>query len=87
MEFPIYAKHPDHSVWYEIRTKAFFIEMKRLGVSKAPLPDYYMRSEVKAEDYSTALYIQDLLDAISKGELTQISAQEFQALGNPNMQG
>lgn len=86
MEFPIYAKHPDHSVWYEILSAHHFNEKKRLGPSKYPLQDYYVHSEVNALDYSTALYIQDLLDAISRKELIQVSAQEFHALGNPNLQ-
>ena len=69
MEFPIYAQHPDGSVWYKILSPKHFLEWKRLGASKHPQADTYIKSEVVAEDYSTALYVQDLLNSIEEGQL------------------
>jgi hypothetical protein len=85
MEFPLYAKHKDNSVYYEILSSRVFNEKKRLGSSKDPLPDTFIVSQITSEDYSTSLYIQDLIDSILQDELIQISASEYEMAGNPNL--
>jgi|GEM_PF-2629483 len=85
MEFPVYACHKDYSVFYQIISKHHFIEKKRLGAAKFPLAETYMVNEIRAEDYSTALYILDLLHSIEKGELISCTASEFLARGNPHI--
>ncbi|NND93642.1 MAG: hypothetical protein HKN45_02190 [Flavobacteriales bacterium] len=77
MDFPIFASHPNGSVWYQILSPDHFIEWKRLGPSKYPQPDNYIRTETKAKDYSMVLYIHDLLQSIAEGELTQVDLDAF----------
>lgn len=79
MEFPIHAKHPDGSVWYKIISTHHFLEWKRIGSSESSGGVKYIKSEIVAEDYSTALYIQDLLNSIEDGAL--VTLDEFEEPG------
>lgn len=79
MDFPIYARHEDHSVWYQIHAADRFTEWKRLGASKTPLPDNFIRSEIQSTDYSTALYIDDLIKAVKAGSLKMVELEELEA--------
>ena len=73
MEYPLYAKHSDGRVWYRIDSESYFIELRRLG-------DKFLRNEVLAEDYSTYLYIQDLIEALKNGELEEVTIAEFEGV-------
>ena len=86
MEFPLYAKHKDNSVFYEIISSRAFNEKKRLGASKYPLADTFIVSQITSEDYSTAVYIKDLIDSVLKEELIQISSIEYELAGTPNLE-
>jgi hypothetical protein len=77
MEFPIHAKHPDGSVWYKILSSKHFLEWKRIGVSQKPEQNRYLKSEVIAQDYSAALYIQDLIKSIEEGALLRVDEFEL----------
>jgi hypothetical protein len=72
MEFPIYAKHPDGQVWYKIHSKSSFSELRTLG-------QRVTITKVLAQDYSTSLYINDLIEAIRAGKLDRITAADFDA--------
>ena len=75
MEFPIYAKHADGSVWYEFISSSHFHEWKRFGLfSGAP---HFLHTEILSEDYSTSLYINDLLDLVNQGILERVSPEEM----------
>ncbi len=81
MEFPIIARHPDSSVWYKIMSANHFTEWKRLGETKHPLPDIYLRADVDLKDYATAVYVSDLIASIEKGYLiTANSSELFEAV-------
>ena len=68
----MYAKHPDGQVWYRIDSKSSFSELRYLGGRVSV-------SLVKAQDYSTSLYINDLIEAIRAGKLERITASDFDA--------
>jgi hypothetical protein len=72
MEFPIYAAQQDRSVWYIILSEKHFIEWKRLGPSKHPLKDTYLKTEVRAEDYATYVYVADLIASVKSGEIMEV---------------
>ena len=73
MQFPFFAKHPDGSVWYEFISDRHFIEWKRIGPDKGLEPSKYVRSEILSKDYSTSVYISDLISAVSKGDLQLVN--------------
>lgn len=80
MEFPIYLKDPNGSLWYALRAKNAFTQYQ--GIGERTDISSLMRSEIEDGDYATALYIQDLISAAEEGRLMQISESEFiQATG------
>ncbi|NNC83703.1 MAG: hypothetical protein HKN79_09000 [Flavobacteriales bacterium] len=80
MEYPIYISHIDHSVIYRIDGPMAFSEWKRLGPDRSPDQSRWIRTDVENGDYSTAVYIQDLLVAVEKGELQSITGSTFGSL-------
>jgi hypothetical protein len=77
MEFPIYAKHADGSVWYEFISASHFHEWKQFGMSKGN--PHFLHTETISEDYSTTLYIRDLLDLVSQGVLETVGPEEVRS--------
>lgn len=79
MEFPRCARHPDGSVWYRFHSARHFEELKRFGQGADGQPRY-LHSELEEVDFSTGIYIQDLLLALEKGELLPVEDKDFEAL-------
>lgn len=73
MEYPLFIKHPKGLVWYRIDSKSSFLELSKLG-------ERFLKSEVQAEDYSTSLYIKDLVDAFIVGDYESTTELEFEAI-------
>lgn len=71
MEFPIYARTPDSTTHYLISSDRRFEEWRRLGAS-------YLHQVVEAADYSDALYIRDLIDRVTAGDIVRMEEDEWQ---------
>jgi hypothetical protein len=77
MQFPVYIKHRSGEVYYAILSDESFIELKKLSFSNS---DKYMVSEIIDGDFSTRIYISDLLQMLETGALMRIEEKEFAAL-------